>query len=59
MSSVTVTCMQYDIPVSFVCTARGMLNGPIPALVSAAIAQMYAVNGFSDCMTRLVVVEDA
>ena len=59
MSSVTVICMQYDLPVSFVCTVRGMLNGPIPALVSAAIVQLYVVNGSSDCTTRLVVVEVA
>ena len=35
-----------------------MLNGPVPALVSAAITQTYVVNGLSDCMTRLVVAED-
>ena len=35
-----------------------MLNGPVPALVSAAITQMYIVNGLSDGMTRLVVAED-
>ena len=53
--------MQYDhgLPVSFVFTARGMLNGPIPALVMAAIVKLYVVNGFSDCMVMLVVVEDA
>ena len=46
--------MQYDhdLPVSFVCTVRGVVNGPIPAFVTAAIAQRYIVNGSSDCMTR-------
>ena len=49
---------QCDVPDSFVCTVREMLNGPVPALVSAAITQTYVVNGLSDCMTRLVVAED-
>ena len=47
-----------NVPDSLVCTEREMLNGPVPALVSAAITQMYIVNGLSDCMTRLVVAED-
>ena len=38
---------------------RGILNGPLPALVIAAIVKLYVVNGLSDCMVMLVVVEDA
>ena len=48
----------YNIPASFVCMETGMLNGPVPTLVSAAIAHIYVLNGLRDCMTRLVVVED-
>ena len=48
----------YKIPDSFVCTVREMLNGPVPARVSAATTQMYIVKGLSDSMTRLVVAED-
>ena len=48
----------HKVPDSFVCTVREMLNGPVPALVSAAITQMYIVNGLSECMTRLVVAEE-
>ena len=51
--------LQYNLPVSFVCTVRGMLNGPLPALVIAAIVKLYVVNGLSDCMVMLVVVEGA
>ena len=57
--SIIFTDMQYNLPVSFVCTVRGMLNGPLPALVIAAIVKLYVVNGLSDCMVMLVVVEDA
>ena len=48
----------HKVPDSIVCTEREMVNGPVPALVSVAITQMYIVNGLSDCMTRLVVAED-
>ena len=35
-----------------------MLNGPVPTLVSAAIAHRYVLNGLRDCITSLVVVEE-